>query len=193
MWISQTKKSPSLSRAKSLSKCPRRSRRRKSRPVPVEELCDSIEWMKADTKRPSKSIKVASSAKTPGVLDDLLTLTIEPDEILYLVKEMTKRHDEGHEVSWSTQIGILADRYPRGNNRAFCIMERMQSLIEMMKDDRMRGWSMDGPDPKCNLTSEAVFSATALAPLHIHGHRVSFVADEFFEILLRETPHEGQA
>jgi hypothetical protein len=56
---------------------------------------------------------------------------------------MAKRHDEGYENSFESSVIILADRFPDENIRSLCLMERMRCLTEVMKDDRMRGWSMD--------------------------------------------------
>jgi hypothetical protein len=140
-------------------------------------------------KRPKKKM----SSKSKSVYDDIIPMQIEPEEIVYLVTEMAKSHDEHGEVDWYTQVGILADRYPRDSIRSFCIMERMQCLIRMTKDKRMKDWSMDTDDPKCDLTHGAVFRATAKAPLYVRRQRLRFDADEFFTLVLNEAPSEGNA
>lgn len=56
----------------------------------------------------------------------------------------------------------------------------------------MKGWSMDTDDPTCALTHEAVFRATAKAPLHHRGQRLGFDPDEFFALVLNETPSDQQ-
>lgn len=137
--------------------------------------------------------KKPESAKSDRVLDDILPMQIEPEEIFYLVREMAKAHEERGEASWYTQVAILADRYPKQSSRTFCIMERMQCLIGLKKDKRMRGWSMDTDDPKCDLTHEAVFRATAKAPLYRKGKRLRFDPNEFFALALTETDSEGNA
>src|ERR1035437_2083370 len=102
----------------------------------------------------------ASMAKPPRMVVEAQQALIEPKEIVYLVTEMAKRHDEG--ADWYTQIAILADPYPMPSERPFAISERMECLLEMLKDERMRGWSMEVPHtPDCILTHEAVFGATA--------------------------------
>jgi hypothetical protein len=120
-------------------------------------------------------------------------MQIEPEEITYLVKKMANCHDANGNADWYTQVGILADRYPGNSSRVFCLMERMQCLIGMMKDSRMKGWSMNVDDPNCLLTHDAVFRATALAPMYVNGQRLQFKADEFFDLVLSEAPSEGNA
>jgi hypothetical protein len=63
----------------------------------------------------------------------------------------------------------------------------------MTKDARMRGWSFEGSEPGSLLTSEAVFRAAALCPLHAVKGELQFDADEFFGIALAETPSEGRS
>ncbi len=131
-------------------------------------------------------------AKPPRKVVEAQQARIEPEEIVYLVTEMAKRHDEG--ADWYTQIAILADRYPMPSERPFAISERMECLLKMLKDERMRGWSMEVPDNHgCILTNEAVFRAAALVPLHIVGERFKFDAEEFFSIVLGEADAEGNA
>jgi hypothetical protein len=131
--------------------------------------------------------------KRRSIVDEALEARIEPEEILHLVTEMTKQHDEGQEVNWCTQVGILADRYPRKSPKLFAITERMQCLIEVMKDPRMRGWTFEVADPNCLITNEAVFRATALAPLHLIKDRITFDPEEFFQLVLGESEPEARA
>lgn len=143
------------------------------------------EVTKPNSKKPPK--------KKTSVWGDIIPMQIKPEEIVYLVKEMASRHDANGKADWYTQVGILADRYPNDSLRSFCLMERMQCLIGMMKDSRMKGWSMDVDDPKCILTNDAVFRATALAPMYVNGQRLRFKADEFFDLVLNEASSEGNA
>ena len=125
----------------------------------------------------------------PKIIEQTQSTEIEPDDITYLVEEMTKRREAGDEVNFFTQIGILADRYGAQSPKPFAITERMQCLIKLMEaDDRMRGWTMDGVDPGCKLTHVAVFKATARTPLHFVNEQFQFDRDEFFQIALFETP-----
>jgi len=126
-------------------------------------------------------------------VEEAINTKIEPEEIIYLVKEMTRLRDEGHEPNWYTSIGILAERYRNERGKPFCITERMECLAEMMKDPRMRGWSLDGPQEGCMITSEAVFTATAKCTLQANEKQFWFDADEFFNIALMSTPSEGSA
>lgn len=137
--------------------------------------------------------KKPESPKLDGVYDEIFTMQIEPEEVFHLVEEMAKAHDEDGETSWYTQVGILAERYPNDSVRCICIMERMQCLIALGKDKRMRGWSMDTDDPKCTLTHQAVFRATAKARIYRKGKKLRFDPDEFFALTLNETPAEGNA
>jgi hypothetical protein len=57
---------------------------------------------------------------------------IDPEDILFLVEEMGRLHDEGCEPSWFTQIGILSELFPDHTDEPYCIMERMQCLIKVM-------------------------------------------------------------
>ena len=124
---------------------------------------------------------------------ELIETKVQPEEIIYLVQEMAKLHDEGRDPDWESSVLILVKRYPGEPGKTHCISERMRCLLEMTKDVRMRGWTMEGPEEGCLLTSEAVFRAAALCPLHGGSRRVWFDADEFFSIALGEMPSEGRA
>lgn len=127
------------------------------------------------------------------LLESLQLCKIEPEDIIYLVREMGKRREEGNEVDFYTQIGILADKYSDGSDKPAVIMERMQCLIALMDEDRMRGWTIECPNSEAIFTSGAVFRATAIAPLHGDDKRLWFEPDEFSAIALAETPEEGYA
>ena len=126
-------------------------------------------------------------------IEAMSQVRVEPQEIIDLVSEMNKLHEDGVDVSLFSQIGILAEKYPHGSDKPFIIMERMQCLVALMEDDRMRGWTLDGIEPGCKLTSSAVFQATANSPLHGDDHRVWFEPDEFFAAALSVTPADGHA
>ena len=118
------------------------------------------------------------------------------EDILYLVQEMARRHEESDDddIGLETATIIMIARYPGQIEKVHAIMERMRLLPEMMKEPRMKGWSMDKRDD-CVLTSEAVFRAVAKCPVRYdrEADRTYFDADEFFRVVLDETPTEGTA
>ena len=133
---------------------------------------------------------------------EILEERVDPADILHLVSEMGKLRDEGREPDWYSQVGILADRFPRGSIKPMAIMERMQAFLPMLKDKRARGWSFDSVEPGCTMTHEAMFRGAALAPLHARKSRktragqsdrtrLSFKRDEFFAIVLEQTDGDG--
>lgn len=130
--------------------------------------------------------------------DDPYATKVTLEEILHVVKKMTRLHEEGEKPDFESASFIIADRY-RGKRNAvektFAIMERMLCLSRLMekKDERMRGWTMDAIEEGCMLTNEAVFTATALCPLKKDGEWACFEPDEFFEIVLRESEPAGRA
>jgi hypothetical protein len=67
---------------------------------------------------------------------------IDPADIIDLVAEMAKLRDDGGELSWYSQIGVLAERFPHGSLKPVAVMERMQALIPMLRDKRAKGWSL---------------------------------------------------
>jgi hypothetical protein len=73
----------------------------------------------------------------------------------------------------------------------FCVSERMRCLAELMKDPRMRRWTIEDPDPACMITNHAVFHAVAKCSLQMDEKKVWFDADEFFRIVLEECEPEG--
>jgi hypothetical protein len=128
-------------------------------------------------------------------MEKIYATKIKPEEILYVVKEMTRLRQEGGEPDWYSMIFILSKRYKRKSDKMFCISERIGCLREMLKDERMRGWSMQTVDKDCLLTNGAVFRGVALCPLK-RGEdrkRAYFDPDEFFNIVLQETQSEGRA
>jgi len=149
---------------------------------------------------PVQAQGIIAKRKVPPSMSDISKLTrklietkIQPEEIIYLVQEMAALHEDGREPDWDSSLMILVKRHPGQPGKAHCIWERMRCLSEMAKDARMRGWTMNGPEEGCMLTSEAVFRATALCPLHAGDEEVRFDPDEFFSIVLSETPEEGRA
>src|SRR5271156_1291664 len=128
------------------------------------------------------------------VIAEIIAEQIDPADIILLVSQMAKLKDEGREPDWYSQIGILADRFPRGSQKPLVIMERVQALIPMLKDKRAKGWSFEGVEPGCTITHEAMFRAAALAPLHCRdGRKLKFEPDEFFKIALEQTESNGPA
>jgi hypothetical protein len=90
-------------------------------------------------------------------------------------------------------IYILSKRYKPGSGKVQSIVERMGCLVEVTKDARMRGGSMQGIEEGCLLTNDAVFRGVALCPMKRIGERMRFDPDEFFNIVLRESKSEGRA
>jgi hypothetical protein len=116
---------------------------------------------------------------------------IDPEDILFLVEEMGRLHDERCETSWFAPIGILYELFPDHSDEPYCIIERMQCLIKLMGEDRMRGWTMKTIDPTCTLTNRAVFTATSTVPIRGDDNNRWFDADEFFAVALMDTPSSG--
>lgn len=126
------------------------------------------------------------------VVAEIIGEKIDPADIIHLVSEMAKLRDEGAEPNWYSQIGILAERFPRGSRKPLAITERMQALIPMLKDKRAKGWSFEGIEPGCTITHEAMFRAAALAPLHCpDGKKLKFKREEFFNVVLEQTEASG--
>ncbi len=131
-------------------------------------------------------------------LDELYSTKVKPDEILDIVKSMTRLHDEGESPTMETALFVLFNRYKGKRNavdKSFVISERLMCLSQLMKknDERMRGWTMEMIEPGCVLTNTAVFTATALCPLRRgEKDRCYFDPDEFFDICLREAEEEGR-
>ncbi|HKV77124.1 MAG TPA: hypothetical protein VJP02_03240 [Candidatus Sulfotelmatobacter sp.] len=130
---------------------------------------------------------------------ELYATKVKPEEILYVVTNMTRLHEEGKKPNFCTAALILTDHYKGKRNaveKVFVITERLQCLATLVKknDERMRGWTMEAVDPDCMITNTAVFAATALCPLRDgENDRPNFDPDEFFQIVLRESESEGKA
>jgi hypothetical protein len=132
----------------------------------------------------------------PEGMDRIYATKVKPKEILSLVQEMSRLHEEGETPDYYSALAILCQRYKGRKlrtriDKTFVIMERMQCLLKVMKDERMRGWTMEAIDPDCMLTNTAIFTATALCPIKKVGDERCFDADEFFDIVLRECDTEG--
>jgi hypothetical protein len=124
--------------------------------------------------------------------EELKNTRIRPEEIIHLVDEVSRRSEAGYEVSWIMQIAIMAEKFPGDLSKGVVIMQHLQCMIALVDDPRMKGWSFEPKEePGCLLAREAVFRATALAPIHITNEQAHFDADEFFALALSETPSQG--
>jgi len=131
--------------------------------------------------------------------EELYATKVKPEEILYIVTNMTRLHEEGEKPDFQTALFILSDHY-RGKRNAvdkvFVITERLQCLGNLIRknDERMRGWTLEAVEPDCMITNTAVFAATALCPLRRgEKDRPYFDPNEFFDIVLRESDSEGRS
>ncbi len=130
--------------------------------------------------------------------EELYATKVKPEEILYVVNNMTRLHEDGQKPDFYTAMFILTDHYKRKKNavdKVFVITERLQCLANLIKqnDERMRGWTMEAVEPDCMITNTAVFTATAVCQLKGGGKdRPYFDADEFFDICLRESESAGR-
>jgi hypothetical protein len=135
--------------------------------------------------------------KIPASISEIQAMQIAPEEITYLVQELAQQHQErgsGEIDDFHTAVAILAERYrDREPNRPLCVIERVRCLAALITDNRMCGWTLQGIEEGCLLTNEAIFRATAKCPLRADAERVWFDADEFFEIVLRETEPQARA
>jgi hypothetical protein len=126
---------------------------------------------------------------------EITELAIDPEDVAYLVLEMARR-DQTADADFFTLIEILGERFrgrKKSADRMFCISTRMECLSELMKDERMRGWTIETNDPECTLANWAVFHAAAVCTLQVENDRFYFDADEFFEIALEGIEPEGHA
>jgi hypothetical protein len=134
--------------------------------------------------------------RVPGSIREIQKMNIADEEILYLVEEMGRLHQERQagDVGWYSAVGILADRYgTNSHSRCFCILQRMESFQALLGDERMRGWTVPGIEDGSMFTKAAIFRAVARCPLLADSKRTWFDPDEFFRIALRETESEGTA
>jgi hypothetical protein len=125
------------------------------------------------------------------------TTKITPEEIISLVKEMTRRREEGENVGYETAVFILCQRYDRNDqeqhDKAFVIMQRLDCLTKLTNanDNRMRGWTLEGKEEGCLFSNEAVFRATALCRIRRKDGHAYFDPDEFFDLVLMESEPDG--
>lgn len=131
--------------------------------------------------------------KIPEMMLQAKDIVVDPEGIVFRVREMTTQGEEGHGVDWTTSLFVLRDLYENDANRIFCISERIRCLKELMKHPRMRGWTIEDPHPAYVITNGAVFHAIAKCPLQMNENRIWFDADEFFRIVLEECEPEGKA
>jgi hypothetical protein len=136
-------------------------------------------------------------SRIPKSIRDIQAMEIATEEIAYLVDEMARQHQERKqgEVDFYTAVAILAERYRerQDHHRSFCVMERMRCLTDLLGDDRIRGWTIQGIEEGCLLTNEAIFRAVAKCPLKAAAKRLWFDPDEFFDIALSEMESAGRA
>jgi hypothetical protein len=131
--------------------------------------------------------------KVPESIREIQRMEIAPEEIVYLVEEMAKVHQERGSATFYTSVAILAERYRNEPGRSFCVIERMRCLAALSSYGRMKGWTIEGTEKCCIHTQEPVFRAVAKCPLKADAKRVWFDPDEFFQIVLAETDSEGSA
>ena len=123
--------------------------------------------------------------------DGVQKLVIEPEELAFLVQEMTRQEEEGR-TGLHTVMCILAQRYSGDHERAFCVHVRVRCLISLLDDPRMRGWSPQTAESGCRMT-QAAFHAAAICPLRLANERYYFNADEFFRIAFQGLKPEASA
>jgi hypothetical protein len=132
----------------------------------------------------------------PLLFEKVNELVIKPEEIIYLVQEMTARARRGERPDWYTSIAVLAEKYRGDPDRVYCISARIRCLVEMMKDARMAAWVRAAPELDYSVTKEPVFRATVRCPLVlvlVRGEkRYRFDPEVFFRIVLEEAEAEAQ-
>ena len=140
-------------------------------------------------------MKKTVAHRVPKSIKAIQAMQIKDEEIFYLVEEMGRLHQELEpgEVDWYSAMAIMAEKSPDDHERIFCIMERMQCLMSLLKDERMRGWTMKGIEEGSLFTNEAIFRAVARCPLQADKQRMWFNPEEFFKLALRETDSKGRA
>jgi hypothetical protein len=134
-------------------------------------------------------------SRIPSSIRAIQRLQVDVAEVLYLVREMARLHEEREpgEVGMESAVAILAEKYRDDLDRVHCIMERMRCLRRLLTDDRMKGWTTKGIEDGYLLTNEAIFRAVAKCRLRGNSRRMWFDSDEFFGIALSETEPEGTA
>ena len=128
----------------------------------------------------------------PLPFEEAVQLVIEPEEILWLVGEMTARARRGERPDWSPSIAALAGTYRGDPDRVYCISVRIRCLVDMMRDARMAAWVRAAPEVDYSLTKEPVFRATAWCPLILEEKRYRFDPDIFFRTVLEEAEAEAE-
>jgi hypothetical protein len=129
---------------------------------------------------------------------ELSATKVKPEEIVYIVSNVARLHEEGEKTNSETAMFILLDRYRGKRNllgKCVAIMERLQCLSNLIQknDERLRGWTMDAVEPNCKFTHAAVFAATALCSLRRgDSDRFYFDPDEFFDLALGEAESKGR-
>lgn len=126
---------------------------------------------------------------------EITNLEINPEDVAYLAQEMARRN-HAENADFFTLIAILGERFrgqEKSADRMFCISTRMECLSELMKDQRMRGWTIETNEAQYTLANWAIFHAAAVCTLQVQDDRFYFDADEFFRIALADLEPEGHA
>ena len=142
--------------------------------------------------RPAPGADEETCMAIPEELRRIVEMEINPQEIIDLVEEMTKKRNDGIETNWYTTVGLLADRYHDEYDRAFCIHERMQCLNNMMEDARMSAWTTRTNDLSFLYVNAAAFIAAAKCPLRFRDE-LYFDPEEFFRMALEESTPDARA
>lgn len=117
----------------------------------------------------------------PQSIKAIQSLVIDPEEIRFIVRELTKEQNSSREAEWYALMTILVQRYPGDLQRSCCISDRMECAVPLMKDRRMKEIAPDLKDTSRS-TTQALFHAVAKCPLRTDGKRVWFDPDEFFAL-----------
>lgn len=132
----------------------------------------------------------------PSIMQQIYDSTkITPEELISLIKEVSQRHEDGEDIEYA-MISILSERY-RGKDeekhKRFVIMQRLDCLTNLLRDERMRAWTFEGKEEGSFRSNEAVFRAAALCRLRRKNGRAYFNPDEFFHLVLVESESTGRA
>jgi hypothetical protein len=134
------------------------------------------------------------SSWTPEFRDSLVREQFSAEEFMRLIVVFREQYGAATERartwSWFMLGGVIDDICGGPCPRATAMHERHFSLQRMRQEPRMDGWRLESRTPACTISDEAVALASATAPIHWDRSTVAFgfAANEFFDILLRESP-----